>query len=281
MDNIQRSAEDNRGNDTRNKTAFIAFSICALILSFTCIFMYITDEVIPGEGQDPRTEWIFITSMGVFLCSMLSVAFLYEHLSNNKYQKELPIFITSVIFTTLTLTCGLMSLGTMSKYGPGLDKQTYTVEEADFRITFPKGLSLIEETSDEKDYHRLYAFSKAKTIFVHIRTSWKPEERDNSDFTDYVSEEFSRMMRKEVFDRTRTISFDGFDAIRIVGRSNHDNFNEFRAIYDILHGSTYVRIVIYKDNLSGKPDESFIKECNSIVSTIRFSKADSRTCGVS
>jgi hypothetical protein len=62
-----------------------------------------------------------------------------------------------------------------------------------------------------------------------------------------------------------------FDAMRIIGRQDDDTFNEFRAIYDILHDSTYVRVVILKDNLSGKPDESFINDCDNIVRSIQFS----------
>ena len=41
------------------------------------------------------------------------------------------------------------------------------------------------------------------------------------------------------------------------GRTESDTLNEFRAVYDILHDSTYIRVVIFKDNWSGKPSASF------------------------
>ena len=82
--------------------------------------------------------------------------------------------------------------------------------------------------------------------------------------------EFERIFTNKVFDKIRTIHFDGFDAMRIVGRTESDTLNEFRAIYDILYDSTYIRVVILKDNISGKPDESFINDCDNIVRSIRF-----------
>lgn len=155
---------------------------------------------------------------------------------------------------------------------PGLDEQTYTIEEAGFKITFPRGLSLIEETSQRKDSYRLFAFSKGYSVTVLISTGWKPAEWNEDDFRNYVSEEFNQIFTNGIFNNTSIIRYDDFDAIRIVGRTSGNNLNAFRAYYDILHGSTYVRIAIYSENLAGKPSESFIKSGDDIVGTIRFSE---------
>ena len=255
-----------------HKLAFIISFICAISLAAACIILCVNDEVIPGEGQDPIVSWLMIMSFGVLFGGVCSIVSLYEHLSLNKTKdKALPIFITSVIFVMLSITCGVMSLKTMTNYGPGLGEQPYYVEEAGFSITFPSGLTLIEETSEEEDdYYRLYAFSKSQAVVVHIRTAWTPEGWTDAEFDEYVTNEFGKLFTKEVFEPTKTIRYDGFNATRMAGKTDADSFNEFRAIYDILHGTTYIRVVVLKDNLSGKPDESSIDECDRIVSSIRF-----------
>lgn len=271
MDRNQNPAENNKFYLVSRKIAAIISGICAAGLAVACIYLYVNDEVIPGEGQDPIVSWIFMMTLGVMCCAAYCLVCLHEYLSLKKSNKrDLMVFGLAYVFVGLTLACGIISLKTSGSYGPEQPLQTYVVEEADFEITFPKGLTPIEETSEGDVYYRLYAFSRSKAISVHIRTGWKPEDWTEADFNGYVKGEFERIFTNKVFDKIRTIHFDGFDAMRIVGRTESDTLNEFRAIYDILYDSTYIRVVILKDNISGKPDESFINDCDNIVRSIRF-----------
>jgi hypothetical protein len=272
MDKTQHTPENNGFYASSRKIAALISGICAIGLAVACIYLYVNDEVIPGEGQDPIVSRIFMMSLGVMGCAVCCLVSLNEYLSLKKSdKKDLLIFGLAYVFVGLALCCGILSLKTAGRYGPEQPEQTYLVEEADFTITFPGGLTPIEETSEGDSYYRLYAFSRSKVIYVHIRTGWKPEDWTEADFSGYVKNEFKGIFTNEVFDSARTIHFDDIEAIRIVGRQDGDTFNEFRAIYDILHDSTYVRVVILKDNLSGKPDESFINDCDNIVRSIQFS----------
>ena len=271
MNKTQHSAENNKFRLASRQIAAIISGICVIGLAVACIYMYVNDEVIPGEGQDPIVSLIFMMSLGVMGCAACCLVCLHEYLSLKKSNKrDLIVFGLAYVFVGLTLACGIIAFKTSGNYGPEQPLQTYVVEEADFEITFPKGLTPIEETSEGVAYYRLYAFSRSKAISVHIRTGWKPEDWTEADFNGYVKREFERIFTNKVFDKARTIHFDGFDAIRIIGRQDGDSFNEFRVIYDILHDTTYIRVVIFKDNLNGKPDESFINDCDNIVRSIRF-----------
>ena len=271
MYRTQNPAGNNKFRLVSRKIAAIISCICAAGLAVACIYLYVNDEVIPGEGQDPIVSLIFMMSLGVMGCAACCLVSLNGYLSLKKSdKKDLLIFGLAYVFVGLALCCGILSLKTAGRYGPEQPEQTYLVEEADFTITFPGGLTPIEETSEGVAYYRLYAFSRSKAISVHIRTGWKPEDWSEADFNGYVKGEFERIFTNKVFDKARTIHFDGFDAIRIIGRQDGDSFNEFRVIYDILHDNTYIRVVIFKDNLNGKPDESFINDCDNIVRSIRF-----------
>ena len=271
MYRTQNPAGNNKFRLVSRKIAAIISCICAAGLAVACIYLYVNDEVIPGEGQDPIVSLIFMMSLGVMGCAACCLVSLNGYLSLKKSdKKDLLIFGLAYVFVGLALCCGILSLKTAGRYGPEQPEQTYLVEEADFTITFPGGLTPIEETSEGVAYYRLYAFSRSKAISVHIRTGWKPEDWTEADFNGYVKGEFERIFTNKVFDKARTIHFDGFDAIRIIGRQDGDSFNEFRVIYDILHDNTYIRVVIFKDNLNGKPDESFINDCDNIVRSIRF-----------
>ena len=271
MDRNQNPAENNKFYLVSRKIAAIISGICAAGLAVACIYLYVNDEVIPGEGQDPIVSWIFMMTLGVMCCAGCCLVCLHEYLSMKKSNKrDLMVFGLAYVFVGLALCCGILSLKTAGRYGPEQPEQTYLVEEADFTITFPGGLTPIEETSEGDSYYRLYAFSRSKVIYVHIRTGWKPEDWTEADFSGYVKNEFKGIFTNEVFDSARTIHFDDIEAMRIIGRTESDTLNEFRAIYDILHDSTYVRVVILMDNISGKPDESFINDCDNIVRSIRF-----------
>lgn len=269
MDKIHHSAHNNKFRAVSRKIAAIISGICAIGLAVACVYMYVNDEVIPGEGQDPIVLWIFMMTMGLICCAACCLVSLYEYLSLKKNSNRgMLVFGLAYVFVGLTLACGIITFKTLGNYGPEQPVQTYSVEEAGFTITFPKGLTPIEETSDGDRYYRLYASSKSRTVAVHIRTDWKPEDWTEADFSRYVKDEFNRIFTDKVFDSAKTIRFNDFDAIRIVGSKESDSFSEFRAVYDILHGSTYIRVAILSDNLTGKPDDSFINDCDDIVRSI-------------
>ena len=66
------------------------------------------------------------------------------------------------------------------------------------------------------------------------------------------------------------LDFNEFKAVRIVGKTEDDSFNKYRAYYDILHNGTYIRIAVIEDNLTGKPNDSFLEACNELVRSIQF-----------
>lgn len=273
MDTKQYS--DSKLKDWFNKHSYkLGFIFCLIgqiCIATTCMILYINDEVIPGEGQDPIINWLYLGATGILGCSVIGIVCIYEHLKINKGDATgWQIFVTFILSAGLTIMCGILALKTMETYGPGLDEQTYFVEEADFRITFPKGLSLIEETKEDESSYTLYAFDKFKSIYVHIYLGWDRDNWTDNEFKKYMTKQHKQTFSKEIHYPSQFVHFDHFNALRIVGKAPGDDFGQFRVYYDILRNGTFIRVAIITDNLSGKPDDSHIKSWEDIVRSIEF-----------
>ena len=93
MDKTQHTPENNGFYASSRKIAALISGICAIGLAVACIYMYVNDEVIPGEGQDPIVSRIFMMSLGVMGCAACCLVSLNGYLSLKKSdKKDLLIF---------------------------------------------------------------------------------------------------------------------------------------------------------------------------------------------
>lgn len=271
MDDIERIAAENRRERKHSMwTAIICIAVSMVLLAVSLI-MNLSDTVVKGEGQDPITTWSFLTWMGTIMCCGIGIINYHEYSVLSRRQNDGPkLILVSLVLISSVIICGILSLKTSGTYGPGLESQTYHVEEAGVTVTFPSGLSMIEETSQRRNHHRLYAFVKTRSVIVEIRRDWKPDDWEYKDFIYFVCEDHRATFSKGIFHKTTIMEFDGFHAIRTIGRAHEDHSKKFRAYYDILNGSTYVRVAVITDTMKGEPDSVFLNYCDNIVKSIRF-----------
>ena len=269
LDKIQKLAKNTKVQATFRKIAAIISGIGAICFTIACIYLQVNDEVILGEGQDPIITWTFLLSSGTVLCSVYCLTSLYEYLTLIKSKNKDEVIACLIpVCMGLCLPCFIMGIKNDVNYGPGQDAQTYFVEEADFQITFPKGFTPVEETVNE-NYHRLFVFKKGCSITVHIRIGWDTDNWSFYDFSRYIIEDYNNKITKVIME-PQGLDFNEFKAVRIVGKTEDDGFFKYRAYYDILHNGTKIRIAVIEDNLTGKPYDSFIKDCNELVRSIQF-----------
>lgn len=181
--------------------------------------------------------------MGSILFGGTGAVNCHEYIKLNKKQENALGEFGLILFFLLTIIfCAINSFSIGSIYDPGLDSQTYTIEKAGFTITYPAGLSKIKESRLSKGGYSLYSFVKTKSVHVHVRPEWKPDDWTLQDFLDYATKSHRITFLNEVFDSTKVMTFSPEDS---TGGSG---------------------------SMSGRPSQDFPTYCDKIVATIRFSK---------